>query len=52
MEKIDLLRKLEKEGILQEDCPERNFWRFRVLQPLKLPEELQVEYQRLGEIRW
>lgn len=51
-EKIELLMKLRREGVIREECPERDFWRYSVIKLDRLPEELQMEYRRLGEIRW
>ena len=50
--KIDRLERLRRERVIQEECPERDYWRFSVLQIAKLPLEFVEEYARLGELRW
>jgi len=50
--KIDLLRALEREGIVREECPREHYWVFSVLRPDILPCSLYNEYKELGEIRW
>lgn len=51
-DKIEKLRRLEEVGVVSEMCPEPNFWRFRVVKPLELPEEFREEYLRTGEVCW
>ncbi len=57
--KIDLLRKLEEEGVVREDQPVPTsdyrhvaYWPFEVRKADKLPECLRREFLELGEIRW
>jgi len=50
--KIQQLRALEAQGIVQEMCPEEAYWRFRVEKPEMLPPEMLAEYKIHGEIRW
>mgnify|MGYP001564825054 CR=1 FL=1 len=57
--KINLLRELERQGILREEKPFWNgelpgvyYWRFGALKPEALPDSLKEEYNRLGELRW
>jgi hypothetical protein len=55
--KLKLIRSLEEQKVLIEECPEPNesegvaFWRFKVLIPAKLPIELIDEFKELNEIR-
>ena len=57
-EKIVRLRKLEREGVVREECPysrdglNTDYWRFSVSEPDKLPADFAIEYRKLGEIRW
>ncbi len=58
-EKIVRLRKLEREGIVTEECPVPDhdnggvkYWRFSVQQPDALSPDFALEYRKLGEIRW
>ena len=58
-EKIELLRKLEKEDVVWQDCPTKDLrivypfcWPFRVLDVTRLPDEFKEEFLRFGEIRW
>lgn len=56
--KYQLIQSLITSGVLIEECPVSNgvngtaYWRYTVLQPENLPEELSEEYRTLGEIRW
>jgi hypothetical protein len=53
MLKIDLIYQLVEEGVLdRESVPEPYYWHWPVLHPEKLPESLQEDYQRFGEIHW
>lgn len=57
-EKIDLLDRLENEGVVRQECPVSNdyrtvaYWPYSVVKPERLPEKLKPEYEKLGEIRW
>jgi hypothetical protein len=50
--KIDRLRELESAGVVRENCPEPDYWRFNVLKPEDLPEQFRAEYEQWGELRW
>lgn len=50
--KIDLLHRLQEEGILYELTPGPSGWHYAVVHPDKLPECLHLEFLENGEIRW
>jgi len=57
--KYQLIQSLIKSGVLREEAPVANrdatatlYWRYFVLKPESLPEELREEFSSLGEIRW
>lgn len=53
--KIKKLRELERQGYIREECPEKNYWRFKLQTGISLsqiPTEFHDEYNQHGEIRW
>jgi hypothetical protein len=53
MEIIKEIRDLEEKGVLgPEECPERNYWHWQVLDRKKLTYRLRSIYNLYGEIRW
>lgn len=51
-EKIETLRALEAQGIIEEWVPTPKFWVFAVRKPDQLPLEFAGEYAANGELRW
>jgi len=50
---IDKIRRLEEEGILgPEECPDPDYWHWRVPDPSLLPQWMLKVYDEYGEIRW
>ena len=49
---IEELRELEAKSIIKEALPHPNYWRFDVIHEERLPEDLQLEYVKYGELQW
>lgn len=54
MATIDVIKQLEKDGVIisQKHSDSHYFLQWCVLQPEKLPSNLQAMYLKFGEIRW
>ena len=53
---LNLLRALEQSGAIREDVPHPDYWRFKVVDreifEREADHELQLEEQKIGELRW
>ncbi len=52
METIYELKKLERQGILREKCPDPKYWSWMVIRPADLPEKFRLEFNKTREIRF